>query len=642
MYKINFKLFFNILIFLCFTLKIKAQQKTNLQKINALKEVVVSDTRFQTDLKKTGKSVVVLTQKYLQANNSKPFHQILNQVPGVEVSGTHGNFANLNTYVRGGRNHTVVVLIDGELMTDPSGITIAYDLRNIDVSQIKQVEIVKGGLSAIYGSNAGTIINITTKKIKKGLKKGELRLEYGSWNTISPNVFLSSKHEKYEIGIQGNFLHSDGFSSAKDKNNTGTFDKDDYDKINLRLKGGYNVFDKLKLNFSGAVDAYLYDYDAGAFKDSRKLPSENNKSGREKNGYSVQINAKVGASYLLKKGVIRFSYSHNKIEKKYKEGDYYFSSVADGETQIAQFSFSKAFLGMFKTMWGVDYQKLNFEGKSGIGKTWETKYKGNYTLVDPYFSGVLEYKDFHFHFASRLNTHSNYGNQFVYTVNPSYLHKITDNFETKMRINYSTNFVAPSLYQSYHSKYGNKNLEPSHANTIEAGFSVYFQNKIQLDFAMYRRNENNGIIFKNNKYQNLGGKRKVEGMEWTLQYQFNEKLNFIANYSTANTDKKESFLRIPKIKYGGQIHFSPLKNLNFNLQYHYTGEREDVYYENFKKKEVVLAPIHLVDGSLDYHFLKNHFKIFFVVKNLLNRDYIGVAGYNTKERNFSFGGAYKF
>lgn len=629
----NFSIFF--LIFPAM-LELKAQQK-----INTLKEVVVSDTRFKTDFKKTGKSVVVLTKKYLQANKSKAFHQILNQVPGLEISGTHGNFENLSTYVRGGRNHTVIVLIDGQLMTDPSGITIAYDLRNIDISQIEKVEIVKGGLSAIYGSNAGTVINITTKKIKKGKFKGNAYFEHGSWHTVLLNGFLSRKTEKYEIGIHANFLGSKGFSSAKDKNNTGTFDKDGYSKKNIQLKGSYNVFDKLKLNFSGALNSYKYDYDSGAFKDSRRLDSDTQKTSKYKWAYSFQNYAKISAIYLLKKGAIRLSYAYNHTHRIYREGFYGASSDPKGNTEIGQFSFSKEFFGRLKTMLGVDYQKLSFEGANGIGKTWEIQYKGNYRIIDPYFSGVLEYKGFYFHFASRFHTHSNYGNTFVYTINPSYLHTITDDFQVKTRIHYSTNFVAPSLYQSY-SKYGNTNLKPMNANTIEAGISGYFQNTWRMDFTMYQRNEHHGIIYKKGKYENLSASRKVAGIEWILQYTYNEKLNFSANYATAKTDKKESFLRIPEIKYGGQIIFTPFKNLDLNLQYNYTGERADVYYEGSKKKEVVLAPIHLVDCSLNYNFLEGRFVIFAAIKNLLDRDYVGVVGYNTRRRNFSFGVTYKF
>ena len=74
----------------------------------------------------------------------------------------------MGLYIRGGRNHQVLILIDGIPVTDASGISLSYDLRLLPVEQIESIEIMKGASSTLYGSGASTgVINITLKKAGK-------------------------------------------------------------------------------------------------------------------------------------------------------------------------------------------------------------------------------------------------------------------------------------------------------------------------------------------------------------------------------------------------------------------------------------------------------------------------------------------
>jgi hypothetical protein len=145
-------------------------QEQDSTKVNPLKEVVISDTKFAQSKEKSGKVIEVISPKDLEKKSGKSLSTVLSQVTGVEINGNQSaNGKNLGYYIRGGKNRQVLILIDGIPVTDASGITLEYDLRLLPVEQVESIEVMKGAASTLYGTGAATgVINIT---LKKGTKK---------------------------------------------------------------------------------------------------------------------------------------------------------------------------------------------------------------------------------------------------------------------------------------------------------------------------------------------------------------------------------------------------------------------------------------------------------------------------------------
>ncbi|MBN2279111.1 MAG: TonB-dependent receptor [Candidatus Marinimicrobia bacterium] len=110
-------------------------------------------------------------------------------------------------HVRGGRSDEVLYLVDGVPVNDPITGVNAVD---IDINQIKEVEIIKGGFDARYGNAQSAIINIITKSGKEYIDV--------DFHTKT-DQFSSGKNEGYTytyLGINGplNFLPGDGSFST--------------------------------------------------------------------------------------------------------------------------------------------------------------------------------------------------------------------------------------------------------------------------------------------------------------------------------------------------------------------------------------------------------------------------------------------
>jgi len=148
------------------------------EKVEELEEIVITATKFPLKKEQIGKVIYKITQKDIENNSGKTVIDLLNTIPGIEIKGTNTNASEpRSTYVRGGRNRQVLVLIDGVPVSDPSLINQEYDLRLLSLSQIQNIEVLKGASSTIYGSGAATgVINITLKKPTKDKISGSYEI----------------------------------------------------------------------------------------------------------------------------------------------------------------------------------------------------------------------------------------------------------------------------------------------------------------------------------------------------------------------------------------------------------------------------------------------------------------------------------
>ncbi|MFZ4582501.1 MAG: TonB-dependent receptor [Paludibacter sp.] len=129
----------------------------------SLNEVVVSANRNETNRKDASLVVGILTPKIFLATNAVCLAQGLNFQPGVRVENDCNNCGFTQVRINGLEGPYSQILIDSRPIF--SALAGVYGLEQIPVNMIERVEVVRGGGSALYGSNAiaGTI-NVITKE----------------------------------------------------------------------------------------------------------------------------------------------------------------------------------------------------------------------------------------------------------------------------------------------------------------------------------------------------------------------------------------------------------------------------------------------------------------------------------------------
>jgi len=184
------------------------------EKDSTLSEVTISAPKYPEKLARTGKVVSVISAEMIQANQGKSLGELLQQSVGIAVVGARSApGTNQEIYVRGANTGHVLLLMDGFPLNDPSHISSVMDWNLINLSNIERIEILKGGQSTLYGSDAmAAVINLVTRKNAKSL---QVVLQGGGLGTHQEQISWSTRKGNNSLQIQAQNYATDGFSSAK-------------------------------------------------------------------------------------------------------------------------------------------------------------------------------------------------------------------------------------------------------------------------------------------------------------------------------------------------------------------------------------------------------------------------------------------
>ena len=132
------------------------------EDVLGLDQIVVTATRGYLNRKKAPVIVTITDAKVLEATQAVSLSEGLNFQPGLRVENNCQNCGTSEIKMNGLSGSYSQILIDSRPVF--SALNSVYGLDQIPANIIKQIEVVRGGGSALYGSNAiaGTV-NIITK-----------------------------------------------------------------------------------------------------------------------------------------------------------------------------------------------------------------------------------------------------------------------------------------------------------------------------------------------------------------------------------------------------------------------------------------------------------------------------------------------
>lgn len=127
--------------------------------------VVVSASRIETTVLNAPATMSVISSDTIESAPSQQFGDLLRNVPGLNVVQTSARDVNITSRQASSTLSTSqLVLVDGRsVYLDFFGF-VAWDFVPTDPADIKQIEVVRGPASAVWGANALTgVVNIITK-----------------------------------------------------------------------------------------------------------------------------------------------------------------------------------------------------------------------------------------------------------------------------------------------------------------------------------------------------------------------------------------------------------------------------------------------------------------------------------------------
>ncbi|PAF50643.1 TonB-dependent receptor [Helicobacter sp. 13S00477-4] len=209
---------------LLFSINMLSKATNQEPKDYILKKSVVSASGFLQDFNQAPASIDLLTPEQLADSPYRDLGEAISLIPGVSTNQEITGATGYTISIRGMPPQYTLILVDGKRQNiTPAAFPNAYDSIFSSfmppLGAIERIEVIKGPMSTLYGSDAiGGIINIITKK------------NFTSWHT---NIDLSTTIQ--EDSAFGN-LYNIGFWLS------GPLDKDKRWGLSLRGRESYRAF----------------------------------------------------------------------------------------------------------------------------------------------------------------------------------------------------------------------------------------------------------------------------------------------------------------------------------------------------------------------------------------------------------------
>jgi vitamin B12 transporter len=221
-----------------------------------LNKPIYSPFRKEGTLKDSTRPAYVINKDEIKAQGARTIREALQSLPGILGAGTVGTEVNAlsGQYIRGSNTSQVLILLDGRPINNlGSG---GFDLGEFSTSIVDRIEVLPGGGSTLYGSDAiGGIINIVTKRPTSDKLTFDTKAEVGNLGYTNFGVNLSKKdgNVAWLIGydrIQATNNYSYSIPSA---NFSGTRINNDTTYNNLRVRADVDASDRTKVSFTGIL-----------------------------------------------------------------------------------------------------------------------------------------------------------------------------------------------------------------------------------------------------------------------------------------------------------------------------------------------------------------------------------------------------
>ncbi len=135
-------------------------------KAGGLEEtMVVSASRIETPLLDAPATMTVLSGDQIETNPAENYGDLLRNVPGVNVIQTSARDINVTSRQATSTLATSqLALLDGRTIYQDFFGFVLWDFLPVNMNEIKQIEVIRGPASAVWGANAQTgVVNIITK-----------------------------------------------------------------------------------------------------------------------------------------------------------------------------------------------------------------------------------------------------------------------------------------------------------------------------------------------------------------------------------------------------------------------------------------------------------------------------------------------
>lgn len=599
----------------------------------ALEDVTVTTaTKTEKNIDGVSASVIVITQKDIEKISASTLKDVFEKIPSINAQ--FGRFphpssaSKASVSIRGAGANGTLILIDGKRL---SGETEGpYELNRIPASMIERIEIVKGSMSTLYGSDAiGGVINIITKKVDKNSSTLDVKYGqngHGEAKEKNVNFTTSGTKEDIKYKLFGSIIDTSSYSKNKSytqvatnpttgavlvanpQNNISGTNKvtfsDDANVKNVGTRIEKNLNDNVSLGFDlnyldenreGTYIGSAAFSGGGLIKNTPVNSEDNNRRFDVSSDLKYQINddlsgqTKVYRSYYKKRNETTPINFAGPVNTKFS-ANVTIDTIESNLTYVLNDS-NIITTGLEFREETRDSSAINPIASSSDFITKKVQYKSLFIQDEIALTNSLNAT-----MGARYDKISNADNKA--TIQVGLVQKLTEN--TNLRANYAQGYRAPDIAELYvvspsykdGKRFGSDvifgpktsayELKPEQSQTFEIALSnrmdklfseiVLFNTKIDDKIELVSYGSGNAKYYTS---ENLD-KVDIKGVELNLDYTLNDNadLNFNLTYlDTEDKSTNKELIFTPDLSASLGFNYKILSNVATNLSLRYLGEQ---------------------------------------------------------------------
>lgn len=543
-----------------------------------LDTVVVTGTRSERKLLDVPVRTEVISRQEIQQTHARDLAEALRHQPGLLLKDIHGK-SGTELWLQGLDADRVLVLLDGRPVSASTGSTV--DLSQIATVDVERIEIVKGAVSALYGSAAmGGVVNVITREPEQPLTY-QFQLDTGSYGekALEGDPALGRRHinasagltdRRFSAAFSVDLRDSDGFDLD---DSTYTFEGDRGSKLNLSGEASLALSDQTRLKYSSSWYEEDIDRDFSTFApgqgDIRKIDAE----------YATRLNQTLSWDHSLTGGSKLHGYFMSEVFENTTEQDVVITPevdqrrLADIETLKGEIQYDVALgenqdlvLGAVVFDSTLTQRQERVEG-SNLLQIDEITPGADHQNVEAFAQNSIFWgEQWEFVPGLRVQQDSDFGSHVAPKVNILYVPGFAPALNPRVRFGVGSGYRVPNLKERFflfdHSAngyvvLGNTQLQPEESDSVQLGFEMSLNSTARGEISLFYNRFRNLIATTEDpestaeqqlqvfRYSNIASAR-TQGVDLNITQQLKNSVSMNAAYTWLDAIDRDTGLQLTR------------------------------------------------------------------------------------------------